>query len=82
MFKNGMTPIASQEPSRTGTRIRATTPAIRSLIHSGASTPMRPRNGGMESHSGEGHQGSWNPYCKVFEKKVEDHARKLSPLES
>ncbi|KAL4331604.1 uncharacterized protein [Arachis hypogaea] len=77
-----MTPIASQEPSRTATPIRATTPATRSPIHSGASTPARPQNGGMESHSGEGHQGSSNPSCKVSEKKAEDHARKLSPLES
>ncbi|MED6209776.1 hypothetical protein PIB30_058004 [Stylosanthes scabra] len=77
-----MTPIASQEPSRTATPIRATTPAARSPIHSGASTPIRPQNGVMEPHSDEAHQGSSNPPCKVPEKKPEDHARKLSPLES
>lgn len=36
-----MTPIASQEPSRTATPIRATTPAARSPISSGSSTPAR-----------------------------------------
>lgn len=36
-----MTPIASQEPSRTGTPIRATTPTIRSPVSSGPSTPRR-----------------------------------------
>ncbi|XP_058093907.1 uncharacterized protein LOC131239958 [Magnolia sinica] len=36
-----MTPIASQEPSRTGTPRRATTPAIRSPISSRSSTPER-----------------------------------------
>uniref|UniRef100_A0A7N0VJ75 Remorin C-terminal domain-containing protein n=1 Tax=Kalanchoe fedtschenkoi TaxID=63787 RepID=A0A7N0VJ75_KALFE len=36
-----MTPIASQEPSRTGTPIRATTPVARSPISSGSSTPVR-----------------------------------------
>lgn len=42
-----MTPIASQEPSRTATPIRATTPATRSPISSGASTPMRCPHGGQ-----------------------------------
>lgn len=36
-----MTPIASLEPSRTGTPIRARTPAARSPISSGSSTPVR-----------------------------------------
>ncbi|KAL5760109.1 hypothetical protein ACOSQ2_018947 [Xanthoceras sorbifolium] len=40
-----MTPIASQEPSRTTTPIRATTPAIRSPITSGSSTPVRCQHG-------------------------------------
>nr|GMD16612.1 remorin 1.4 [Ipomoea batatas] len=40
-----MTPIASQEPSRTATPIRATTPAARSPISSGSSTPVRCQNG-------------------------------------
>ncbi|GLJ30827.1 hypothetical protein SUGI_0612140 [Cryptomeria japonica] len=36
-----MTPIASQEPSRTGTPLRATTPSIRSPVTSRPSTPGR-----------------------------------------
>ncbi|XP_071690924.1 uncharacterized protein [Rutidosis leptorrhynchoides] len=36
-----MTPMASQDPSRTATPIRATTPAARSPIGSGSSTPAR-----------------------------------------
>eukprot|EP00250_Pteridium_aquilinum_P017920 c23842_g1_i1 orf=878-2251(+) len=36
-----MTPIASQEPSRTGTPIQATTPLRRSPVSSGSSTPQR-----------------------------------------
>lgn len=36
-----MTPIASQEPSRTATPLRATTPVARSPISSGSSTPVR-----------------------------------------
>ncbi|KAK8477081.1 hypothetical protein V6N13_115529 [Hibiscus sabdariffa] len=41
-----MTPIASQEPSRTTTPLRATTPAARSPISSGSSTPVRCQQGG------------------------------------
>ncbi|KAK9675453.1 hypothetical protein RND81_11G008000 [Saponaria officinalis] len=41
-----MTPIASLEPSRTATPIRATTPAARSPISSGGSTPMRCQHSG------------------------------------
>ncbi|MBA0850288.1 hypothetical protein Goshw_027884 [Gossypium schwendimanii] len=41
-----MTPIASQEPSRTTTPLRATTPAGRSPISSGSSTPVRCQHGG------------------------------------
>lgn len=77
-----MTPIASQEPSRTGTPIRATTPATRSPIHSGTSTPMRGQNGLQVVESGHGStrqcgEGSTSP-----SKGVEDQATKLSPLES
>lgn len=36
-----MTPIASQEPSRTGTPVRATTPTMRSPVSSRPSTPGR-----------------------------------------
>ncbi|KAK8485536.1 hypothetical protein V6N13_090456 [Hibiscus sabdariffa] len=41
-----MTPIASQEPSRTTTPLRATTPAGRSPVSSGSSTPVRCKHGG------------------------------------
>jgi len=73
-----MTPIASQEPSRNGTPIRATTPATRSPIHSGTSTPMRGQNA-LQVVEGVKHsvEGSTSP-CK----RIEDQARKLSPLES
>lgn len=51
-----MTPIASQEPSRTATPLRATTPAARSPISSGSSTPVR-----CQPHrSAEGQQGCGN----------------------
>ncbi|CAK9155813.1 unnamed protein product [Ilex paraguariensis] len=40
-----MTPIASQEPSRTATPIRAMTPVGRSPINSGSTTPVRFQNG-------------------------------------
>ncbi|KAH9622007.1 hypothetical protein KSS87_020065 [Heliosperma pusillum] len=40
-----MTPIASLEPSRTATPIRATTPANRSPISSAGSTPLRCQHG-------------------------------------
>ncbi|CAL0324895.1 unnamed protein product [Lupinus luteus] len=79
-----MTPIASQEPSRTATPIRATTPATRSPIHSGTSTPMRVQNGLGDAPEGQ-QQGTRevSSSCnKVPEKKIEDHGRKLSPLET
>ncbi|KAL5998163.1 hypothetical protein ACLOJK_009101 [Asimina triloba] len=52
-----MTPIASQEPSRTGTPLRATTPAIRSPISSRSSTPGRGRQG---AHTHENFQTGLN----------------------
>ncbi|KAL6190542.1 hypothetical protein ACLB2K_036936 [Fragaria x ananassa] len=52
-----MTPIASQEPSRTGTPLRATTPAARSPISSGSSTPVRACQHGMQGNQ-QGYQGS------------------------
>lgn len=84
-----MTPIASQEPSRTATPIRATTPATRSPIHSGTSTPMRLEMDAPPSHEGSfslstrqcGGNGSIP--CMIPEKKVvEDQGRKLTPLEN
>ncbi|KAJ8451546.1 hypothetical protein Cgig2_018180 [Carnegiea gigantea] len=48
-----MTPIASQEPSRTATPIRAGTPVGRSPISSGGSTPMRCPNGGQNTENNQ-----------------------------
>ncbi|XP_060214145.1 uncharacterized protein At3g61260 [Lycium barbarum] len=91
-----MTPIASQEPSRTATPIRATTPAARSPISSGSSTPIRGRNG-LENGQiiatiGEnrGNVGTTQIVRDVEEttdnelaaKKETDHANKLNPLET
>ncbi|RWW02737.1 hypothetical protein GW17_00034155 [Ensete ventricosum] len=44
-----MTPIASKEPSRTGTPLRATTPVLKSPLSSRSSTPGRSRPG-AEQH--------------------------------
>ncbi|KAG9446659.1 hypothetical protein H6P81_012787 [Aristolochia fimbriata] len=67
-----MTPIASQEPSRTATPLRATTPALRSPISSRSSTPGRVRQGsqgidynfqtpGLNSLDGRNHDHQKNP---------------------
>ncbi|CAA3024201.1 Remorin family [Olea europaea subsp. europaea] len=48
-----MTPIASQEPSRTATPIRVTTPISKSPICSGPSTPVRSQNGLLALESGQ-----------------------------
>ncbi|XP_028772211.1 uncharacterized protein At3g61260 [Neltuma alba] len=72
-----MTPIASQEPSRTATPIRATTPASRSPVHSGTSTPLRSSNGGNS-----GNTRSYVAEQSSPSKKTENPAKKLSPLES
>lgn len=83
-----MTPIASQEPSRTATPIRATTPATRSPIHSGTSTPMRlemdaPPQGSFSLSTRQYCGGNGSSPCMIPEKKVvEDQTRKLSPLEN
>ncbi|KAK4283486.1 hypothetical protein QN277_000430 [Acacia crassicarpa] len=72
-----MTPIASQEPSRTATPIRAMTPASRSPVHSGTSTPLRSSNGvSLENKKSYGAEES------NLSKKMENPAKKLSPLES
>ncbi|XP_039018134.1 remorin 4.1-like [Hibiscus syriacus] len=49
-----MTPIASQEPSRTTTPLRATTPAGSSPVSSGSSTPVRCKHVGPTSAEGRG----------------------------
>ncbi|KAK7399984.1 hypothetical protein VNO78_11182 [Psophocarpus tetragonolobus] len=76
-----MTPIASQEPSRTGTPIRATTPASRSPIHSGTSTPIRGQNG-LQAEGGHGTTRNCGEGATSPSKRIEDQARKLTPLES
>lgn len=48
-----MTPVASQEPSRTATPLKATTPAARSPISSGCSTPIRCQNGTLPQENGQ-----------------------------
>lgn len=50
-----MTPIASQEPSRTGTPVRATTPTMRSPVSSRPSTPGRvaPSSSSMDINGNE-----------------------------
>ncbi|KAF2292565.1 hypothetical protein GH714_025616 [Hevea brasiliensis] len=47
-----MTPIASQEPSRTATPIRTGTPVARSPISSGSSTPVRHQHGQQGTDQG------------------------------
>ncbi|XP_072955620.1 uncharacterized protein [Typha angustifolia] len=46
-----MTPIASKEPSRTGTPLRASTPVLRSPISSRSSTPGRCHQGAQQHES-------------------------------
>lgn len=50
-FGTEMTPIASQDPSRTATPLRATTPVLTSPISSRSSTPGRCRQGGNSFES-------------------------------
>ncbi|XP_052203937.1 uncharacterized protein At3g61260 [Diospyros lotus] len=90
-----MTPIASQEPSRTATPIRATTPAARSPISSGSSTPVRgqQRVQGLENYRAlPESRGGANRVSnrdleesgsgKVAESNYSDQAKKLNPLET
>ncbi|GKV14706.1 hypothetical protein SLEP1_g25537 [Rubroshorea leprosula] len=81
-----MTPIASQEPSRTATPVRATTPAARSPISSGSSTPVRFQQGGIATAEGRGEANAAargiSDARKIPEKNDSDQARKLSPLQS
>lgn len=84
-----MTPIASQEPSRTATPIRATTPAARSPVSSGTSTPVRflaqPVSSPVERR-GEGGSGGDNGAIRHVirddENKSDDHCSKTNPLET
>ncbi|KAG2702662.1 hypothetical protein I3760_06G100800 [Carya illinoinensis] len=93
-----MTPAVSLEPSRTATPIRATTPATRSPVASGSSTPVRCQNGkqneGYQTDgrgetipigrgSGASRQcGGDSNDCKRPENKNSDQGRATSPLES
>lgn len=84
-----MTPIASQEPSRTATPIRATTPVARSPISSGSSTPGRCYQTGLSSTEGRGEaapvgrrHGEESNACKIPENKNSEHSRQSNPLET
>ncbi|KAJ9176222.1 hypothetical protein P3X46_011560 [Hevea brasiliensis] len=92
-----MTPIASQEPSRTATPIRAGTPAARSPISSGSSTPVRHKYG--QQGADQGYPAGFRPTgelssaarrrhgeepngSKMPENKDLDEAGNLNPLET
>lgn len=81
-----MTPMASQEPSRTATPVRATTPVARSPMGSGCSTPVRPcTNGGHVDVGGTtrfGRERVENNGENLRENKTFDEGAKLSPLET
>lgn len=73
-----MTPIPSQEPSRTATPVRATSPMGRSPICSGASTPLRCQRGPTDPESYQtGLEESKD--CKKI--NLEDE-RRMNPLET
>ncbi|XP_022775636.1 uncharacterized protein At3g61260 [Durio zibethinus] len=75
-----MTPIASQEPSRTATPIRATTPAARSPISSGSSTPVRAETNAAAR--GSGSNGLYGQESRINENNNSDQARKQNTLET
>lgn len=90
-----MTPIASQEPSRAATPIRATTPVARSPISSGSSTPGRCYQTGLSSTESRGEavpvgrrhgrDEDESNACKMMpeNKSSEEHARKSgNPLDT
>uniref|UniRef100_A0A2K1YPH3 Remorin C-terminal domain-containing protein n=1 Tax=Populus trichocarpa TaxID=3694 RepID=A0A2K1YPH3_POPTR len=92
-----MTPIASQEPSRTTTPIRATTPAARSPVSSGSCTPVRGLNGlpgnegyqtGLAMTESRGVSATRNYYgqesngSRIHENMESDQVRKVSTLET
>ncbi|XP_047966708.1 remorin [Salvia hispanica] len=83
-----MTPMASQEPSRTATPIRATTPAARSPVSSGTSTPARGQNGVMAVENGQpvaspvDRRGEGLDGVDVLENKTDDQSSKTNPLET
>ncbi|XP_076940482.1 uncharacterized protein LOC143609680 [Bidens hawaiensis] len=82
-----MTPIASQEPSRATTPVPATTPAARSPIASGSSTPVRPSvNHGPTADVGGptrfGREKVEPSGGNVVESKAGNQDSKASPLET
>ncbi|KAK9063499.1 hypothetical protein SSX86_017369 [Deinandra increscens subsp. villosa] len=84
-----MTPMASQEPSRAATPVPATTPAARSPIASGSSTPVRPCvNNGRTVDVGGTTTTRFNRERvepngeNVVESKIVDQDSKLNPLET
>ncbi|XP_022726825.1 uncharacterized protein At3g61260-like [Durio zibethinus] len=93
-----MSPIASQEPSRTTTPIRATTPAATSPISSGSSTPVRCQHGvpsaegyqaGPTSTEGRGEtnaaargNGPNGQQSRILENNNSDQTRKQNTLET
>ncbi|KAJ0973095.1 hypothetical protein J5N97_021054 [Dioscorea zingiberensis] len=90
-----MTPIASQEPSRTATPLRATTPVLRSPMSSRSSTPARCRQGAQSCHgsvskslerkaNGNGNGNGWpsRGEGEVKESNVMEKAGNLDSLES
>lgn len=79
-----MTPIASLEPSRTGTPIRASTPVGRSPIGSGSSTPARCHENHQRQMPVESRGQSVTASSGGCENSGSDQgqARKLNPLET
>lgn len=93
-----MTPAASQEPSRTATPLKATTPAARSPISSGCSTPIRCQNGTLPQENGQNggeaissgnvaarrysHDGVELNGTNIPESKTSQAIKDLNPLET
>ncbi|KAH9329147.1 hypothetical protein KI387_001255, partial [Taxus chinensis] len=64
-----MTPIASQDPSRTGTPIRATTPIIQSPFPSQPSTPLRVAPASLLMEAAESELGHGEKVRTIFSGK-------------
>ncbi|KAK4765385.1 hypothetical protein SAY86_026475 [Trapa natans] len=77
-----MTPMASLEPSRTGTPIRASTPVGRSPISSGSSTPARYYENHQHQMQVECRGQSVTASSGGGDNSSSDHARKVNPLET
>ncbi|CAK9312431.1 unnamed protein product [Citrullus colocynthis] len=74
-----MTPIASQEPSRTATPVRATTPVLQSPITSGSSTPARPHH---EMQAIEDRQAGFASTAMVVRNQSSDQTLKMDSMET